>query len=61
VQVGNDEETLVFVLQPDAVGQGANVVAEVQLACRPVPSQDSLLFHRYRLTIPQGSGFHKAR
>ena len=32
VQVGDEEVALVLVLEPDPVGQGAHVVAEVELA-----------------------------
>ncbi len=33
MQVGDEEVALELVLQPDPVGQGAHVVAQVELAC----------------------------
>ena len=45
VQVGDDEEALVLVLQSDAVAEGADVVAEVELAGGAIAREYSLAFH----------------
>ena len=49
VQIGNDEETLVFVLKTDPVGDGAYVVPQMKAAGRPVAGKYSFFsgcFHR---------------
>ena len=48
MKVGDDEETLVLVLQPDAVLDGAHVVSKVKESGRPVPGKNAffaVIFH----------------
>jgi hypothetical protein len=45
MQVRYDEEALVFILQADAVGQGAYIVAQVQFAGGAVACEYSFAFH----------------
>ena len=42
LQVGDQDKLLVVVLQRDALAQRADVVAKMQLAGRPVASEDGL-------------------
>ena len=44
VQVGDQEEALVLVLQRQPVAVAADIVAEMQLAGRPVAGQDAFAF-----------------
>ena len=41
VQIGDEEVALVLVLQLDPVGQGAHVVAQMQLACGAHAAQNA--------------------
>ncbi len=41
VQVGHEEEALVFVLQGKAMAKAAHVVAQVQFACGAVAGEDT--------------------
>jgi len=41
VQISDEEVALVLVLQLDSVGQGAHVVAEVQLSCGAHAAQNA--------------------
>ena len=45
VEVGDDEEALVLVLQSDAVGEGTDVMAEVEFAGRAIAREDAFAFH----------------
>jgi hypothetical protein len=44
MQVGHQEEALVLVLEPDAVGERAGIVAEMQLTGRPIAGENTGLF-----------------
>jgi hypothetical protein len=45
VQIGDDEQAIVFVLQAHPILQGAYVMPQVKLACWPVTCQNPFSFH----------------